>query len=94
MPKSSLHFALQFSIRLIKYNNALDSTVWFENPDLTKAKARSASSVVNRLLLIQEHRLHARRLIDLPAVPKWSDFDDRHVKAAFAFWFKLVYLFA
>ena len=30
--------------------------------------------------MTQEHGLNTRRLIDLPAVPKWSDFDERHGK--------------
>ena len=30
--------------------------------------------------MTQEHRLHARRLVHLPAVSEWSDFDDRHAK--------------
>ena len=30
--------------------------------------------------MTQEHRLHTGRLVHLPAVPKWSDFDDRHSK--------------
>jgi hypothetical protein len=38
----------------------------------------AASGVVNRLLLTQEHRLNSRRLIHLPAVSIWSNFDDRH----------------
>jgi hypothetical protein len=57
MPKSSLDLALQFSIRLIKRNDALDSTISFENTILADAKTGAASSVVNRLLFAQEHRL-------------------------------------
>jgi len=37
-----------------------------------------------RLLLIQEHWLKTGSLIHLPAIPKWSDFDDRHGKIAFS----------
>jgi hypothetical protein len=33
------------------------------------------------LLLTQEHRLNTWRLVHLPAVPKWSDFDDCHGKS-------------
>ena len=32
-----------------------------------------------------DNRLHARRLIDLPAVPEWSDFDDCHVEVPLRF---------
>ena len=41
-------------------------------------------SVVENILLIQEHRLHTRRLMDLPAVSESSDFDDRHGNIAFS----------
>jgi hypothetical protein len=56
----------------------LDSAGLVENPNLARAKARAASGVVNRLLFVQEHRLHADALVRLPAVSKWTDFDDCH----------------
>jgi hypothetical protein len=68
----------QFSTRVIKRNDPLDSAVRFENANLTSAKARAASGVINRMFLTQEHWLNTRRLVHLPAVPEWSDFDDRH----------------
>jgi len=34
--------------------------------------------VINRFLLTEEYRLDTRRLVRLPAVPEWSDFDDCH----------------
>jgi hypothetical protein len=51
-----------------------------QNANLARAKARAIRCVVNRLLLAQKHGLHARRLIDLPAVSERSDFDDSHGK--------------
>ncbi len=70
----------QHSIRLVERNGVFERASRVENPDLTRTEARSASSVVNRLLSTQKHGLNARCLIDLPAVPKWSDFDDCHGK--------------
>ena len=48
--------------------------------NLAGAKTRAANRVVNRLLLTQEHGLYTGRLVHLPAVSEWSDFDDRHGK--------------
>jgi hypothetical protein len=52
--------------------------------NLARAKARAALCVVDRFFLAQEYRLNAGRLIDFPAIPKWSDFNDCHVKIAFS----------
>ena len=55
-----------------------DAEIFLAN--LAGAKTRAANRVVNRLLLTQEHGPHKWRLVRLPAVSEWSDFDDRHGK--------------
>ena len=58
--------------------------VGVEDPNLAIAEACAVLCVADCLFLGQEYGLHIRRLIDLPAVSEWSDFDDCH-GYAFAF---------
>ena len=53
MSKSSLHLALQFSIRLIKWDAVLDRAVTIQEANLAIAKARTALCVGDRLLLVK-----------------------------------------
>ena len=64
------------SFLFISLNGIRRSTLPVESRiRISPERKHAASSVVNRLLSTQKHGLHARRLIDLPAVSEWSDFD-------------------
>jgi len=70
----------------------LDRSRRIQNANLARAKSRAAASIVNRMLLAHEYRLHTSTLVHLPAIPERSDFDGRHGKNCIPFiW---AYLFA
>jgi hypothetical protein len=68
MPKSSLHLALQVSIRLIKWNDALDGTVWLENANRPSENTHDKWRSQSPALYSRTQGYTPRRLIDLPAL--------------------------
>jgi hypothetical protein len=58
------------TIRSRERDRAFDRAAVIQNANLTRAKARTAHGVINRLLFIQEHRLNAWAFVHLPDVPK------------------------
>ncbi len=59
MSKSSLHLALQFSIRLAKWNPVLDRALTIQDAKLARPKAGAVLRIINCLTFLWEHRLDA-----------------------------------
>jgi hypothetical protein len=73
--KSSLHLASQFSIRLIKPNDACNRAAQIEDTNFTRPEARSGFGIVELPDLSAGTQAQRRVLQNFPAPTVGSDFD-------------------